>query len=238
MTYRLQLYMREDEVTPLSTLAERLRLLIDSWRASEPRADDWCYETDDGVAPVTTTQECGAALEANAYAWRVGDTKRVSYEPTLHAGAPAEALVSVTYSCGIGKIDIDGVFAPSRLVATVDPELTAGDATLLRTWMLKAIEIVRPLFGHAGSLDIPRPLMPLTPDPTPPIGWLTYLRHDLAAGLPPKLPAPAVAYPAPDGTLLVAHPELFQQHKSEHRKAVSALREALIEAGALSAVTA
>jgi hypothetical protein len=96
---------------------------------------------------------------------------------------------------------------------------------LLQTWLLKAVELLRPRFGHVGSLDIPIPVAPLSPAPRSPVGWLTYLSQ--AHRIPPKLPEPAVAYPAPDGTLLVAHPELFLDYKSAHRDAVRALDDAL-----------
>ncbi|HZO14633.1 MAG TPA: hypothetical protein VFB62_15275 [Polyangiaceae bacterium] len=217
MKYRLQLYM-DTSPTELGDLARQLRTLIDSWRVGE-----WCYEVGDGVKSVRSVEDCGAALEENTYPWKYGDQKRVSYEPTLFVGAPEAPLVSVTYTCGV---EIDLPLMPNRLVAIVDSELTADNgAALLQSWMLGAIEIFRPRFGHAGSLDIPTPVMPLTPHPKPPIGWLTYLTH--AFQVPAKLPQPSVAYAAPDGVLLVAHPELFLEFKPAHRDAVRNLEAAL-----------
>lgn len=233
MKYRLQLYMDEAETDPRD-LARRLWAVIDNWRATDPRADGWAYETDGGNERVASVEECQRALEDSAYEWSLGEEPRVSYEPTLCVGSPEAPLVQVTYTCGIGEIGIEGIFAPSRFEAIVDETMTADDgAALLQTWMLKAIEVLRPRFGHAGSLDIPQPLVPLSPDARPPVGWLTYLSHGLGE-LPPKLPHPAVAYPAPDGVLLVAYPALFLPYRSAHRESVNILRDALTESGALA----
>jgi hypothetical protein len=237
MKYRLQLYIDEG-VVPLGSLAQRLWAVIDSWRATDPRADGWRYEIDSGTARVASVEDCAGALEANAYAWRLGDQTRVSYEPILFVGEPDAPPVRVTYACGIGEIGLEGIFVPSRFEAIVDSRWTADNgAALLQTWMLKAVEVLRPRFGHAGSLEIPRPVMPLTPGQLPPVGWLTYL-SDALGQIPARLPHPAVAYPAPGGMLVVAHPELFLEYKSAHREAVAVLRVALEAAGVVAPLSA
>jgi hypothetical protein len=226
MSHRLQLYVDEGNLDRRE-LAQRLWSVLQAWRASEPRADRFRFEVEGGVADIAGVDDCERALEQNTYRWKVGDSERTSYEPTVFVGNAAAPLLRVTYSCGIGALDIEGIFAPSRFVAIVDRTLLDADgAALLRTFLLKAVELLRPRFGHVGSLDHPRPAMPLEPSPTPPVGWLTYLSHAYR-GIPSTLPSPSVAYPAPDGTLLVAHPELFLEYKSAHRDAVRALREKL-----------
>ncbi len=234
MIYRLQLYADEG-VVPLNELARRLWTILQTWRAAEPRADRWRYETEDGAeAGVSSLDDCLAAIESHSYAWHYGDERRVSYEPQLAAGDLDAPLIRVRYTCGIGELGLPGVFAPSRFEVLVDSSITSDDgARLLQTWMLTAIEVLRPRFGHAGSSEVPRPALPLDPEASVPVGWLTYLSHAQGT-VPAKLPAPSVAYPAPDGTLLVAHPELFLDYSAAHRQAVNALHDALAGAGLLA----
>ncbi len=231
--HRLQLYIEEGRQLAVGDLAKRLFRVLEAWRATEPRADDWRYERSDDDVAIKSVEDCGAALEASSYRWSFGKQRRLSYEPIVYVGPAAAPLAQITYTCGIGPVPIEGLFAPSRFTAHVDPRLTADNgAALLQTWMLKAIEILRPRFGHVGSMAVPQPVQPLTPEPVPPVGWLTYLHHELGH-VPPNLGHHGTAYPAPDGTLVVAYPELFAEHRSAHCQAIELVRERLFEAGAL-----
>ena len=229
MKYRVQLYGDPDRESPV-TYAARLWDLASAITATDPRADRWRFERGDTCPVVHDRDTCAAAVEVASYAWEIGEDQRVSYEPSLFVGEPDAPTVIVTYTCGIGTVPLEGIFCPTRLEILLDEGMLQNNgAQLLQTLMLKAIEIMKPRFGHAGTESAPPPLMPLTRRPSPPVGWLTYLSHALGEA-PHQFSTPTVAYPAPDGILIVAHPSLFLPFKKEHTAAVRAVGETLVAA--------
>ena len=90
-----------------------------------------------------------------------------------------------------------------------------------------------PDFGFAGSEAVPQAPLAIFSDGVPVVGWMTYLRRGFP-DIPRTFPEPAVVYPVgAKGTLVVAHPEPFDEHDPNQRATVDRAYETLKAAGVL-----
>jgi hypothetical protein len=187
------------------------------------------------LTPVTSEDDCAAAMALRTVQWKTGDTLRTAYEPRFFVDRKAGAPVSLAITCGIEPLGLDPLFAPNRLELLVRADVGDERASrpVLEALIRSAVAVFRPDFGFVGTESVPNAPMAVFSDGTPVVGWMTYLR----AAFPPvprTLPAPAVPYPVKDlGTLIVAHPELFHASNEAQRASMERVREVLKEAGVL-----
>ena len=187
------------------------------------------------LTPVTSEDDCAAALAQRTVHWKTGQTERISYQPRFFVDRKAGAPVSLAITCGIEPVGLDPMFVPNRLELLVRCDLGDERASrpVLEAAMRSAVSVFRPDFGFAGTESIPSPPVALFSDGTPVVGWMTYLRAAFPP-IPRTLPAPAVAYPVKDlGTLIVAHPEVFRESDGAQRASMERVREVLKAASVL-----
>lgn len=186
-----------------------------------------------GVAaplPASSPEACEEALRRSADTWFTGEIERVSYAPRFFLERSFAPPLEVTVTCGIEPLNLGPIFTPNRLDLRVSADLGDERCTrpVLEGLLRAAVLAFRPDFAFAGSESIPQAPLAIFSDGAPAVGWMTYLRHGFPE-IPRSLPHPAVAYPlAPLGTLLVAHPEPFDERSPTHRAAVERVREVLV----------
>jgi hypothetical protein len=101
-----------------------------------------------------------------------------------------------------------------------------------------AVKVFRPDWAFAGTDEVPLAPQALFSEGEPCVGWMTYLRAAFPE-VPRTLPQPSVVYPLDGlGTLIVAHPELFDDRDPGHRAAMARVREVLVQAKVLVAPSA
>jgi hypothetical protein len=178
---------------------------------------------------------CQSALEAHRVPWATGPTKRVAYQPRLFLERRAAPPVEVLLTCGIERLDLGPIYTPNRLDLRVrldaGEELTSPAA--LEAAMRAAIDAFEPDWGFAGAEGCPNPPVAVFSDGVPAVGWMTFLSSRYPE-IPAALPRPAVAHVIPRrGTLVVAHPDRFDERDATHLSAMEKVREALEAAGVL-----
>lgn len=227
--YRVQIYWpgRTDTVR---MMAAQIATFLKDIAPLHPGLARFGYENAQGkLTPVTSDDDCAAAIEQRTVRWKTGDVLRTSYEPRFFVDRKAGAPVSLTITCGIEPMGLDPMFVPNRLELLMRADLGDERASrpVLEALMRSAIGVFRPDFGFVGTESIPGAPVAAFSNGTPVVGWMTYLR----AAFPPvprTFPAPTVAYPVKDlGTLIVAHPELFHEADPAQRAAMERVREVL-----------
>lgn len=177
---------------------------------------------------------CRDALVAGEETWAIGEEEQKAYEARFYVGRQVASPVEVTVTCGIEPLPLGALFAPNRLRLAIrhdaPDEITTTDVVVGA--LTHAVATFGAAFGHAGSDRVPRTAMALYSPGVPPVGWVTYFSKAYPS-LPAKLPSPAVAHVVAGGSLVVAHPKPFREHKRNQREAIDAVRKALDEAGVL-----
>jgi len=179
--------------------------------------------------PVRSAADAVEALRARTIHWRTGDDEHTSYQARLVAEQAPE-LAELNVTSGIEPLGLDAIFTPNRAELRVDAASAALAPAALHAMLRALVDAFSPLFGFAGSAELPLAPTAIVSDGRPPVGWLTYLARGYPS-LPPSWPTPTVAYGWPEGTLVAAHPELFDERNPEHRAAMDRVRTLLDEAG-------
>jgi hypothetical protein len=191
------------------------------------------------ASPADTLEACEAALQAGVVAWRTGRVDRTSYQQRFFAERREASPVAFELTCGIEPLGLDFAFTPNRLeffVRTGVGDERASRA-VLESVIRAAVAVYEPDYGYAGSERTPTAPTPVFSEGTPAVGWMTYFSNAFPA-IPQTLPAPAVAYPVKSlGTLIVAHPELFDDRDPAQLAAVARVRDTLQAAGVLIPMT-
>ena len=180
-------------------------------------------------------QACEAALSAHRVDWATGPTKRIAYQPRLFLSRQADPPVEVKLTCGIERLDLGPIYTPNRLDVLVrrDAGEEITSAAALEAVLRAAIDAFRPDWGSAGVEGMPSVPLPVFSNGTPAVGWATFLSWKYPP-IPAVLPRPAVAHViGRRGTLIVAHPERFDERDPEQVEAIEEVREALSAAGVL-----
>lgn len=234
--YRIQLYWlgRADSVR---AMARQIATFLAEVAPIHPGLARFVFEDARAskLTPVTSEDDCEAALVQRTVHWQTGAIERISYQPRFFVDRKAGAPVSLSITCGIELVGLETMFVPNRVELLVRADVGDERASrpVLEAVMRSAIAVFRPDFGFAGTESIPSPPLALFSNGTPVVGWMTYLR----AAFPPvprTLPAPAVVYPVNEfGTLIVAHPELFHEHDEAQRASMERVRQVLSEASVL-----
>lgn len=234
--YRIQLYWlgRADSVR---AMARQIATFLAELAPIHPGLARFAFEDArlGKLTPVTSEDDCEAALVQRTVHWKTGPTERISYQPRFFVDRKVGAPVSLSITCGIELVGLEQMFVPNRVELLVRADVGDERASrpVLEAVMRSAISVFRPDFGFAGTESIPSPPLALFSNGTPVVGWMTYLR----AAFPPvprTLPAPAVVYPVKDlGTLIVAHPELFHENDEAQRASMERVRQVLKEAEVL-----
>ncbi|WP_437982275.1 Imm52 family immunity protein [Sorangium sp. So ce117] len=178
---------------------------------------------------------CTEALLRATVLWKSGQEQRTSYTPRFVVERDGARVALLSMSVGIEPLDIGPVFAPNRLdlqvsAAALDPK--TGPAAL-ENMLRVAVAVFQPEWGHAGTESQPAEPISLFSDGAPGVGWMTYLSAAYPP-LPTAFPSPSAAFPvASFGTLIVAHPGLFDPRDPAHSAAVNAIRDVLGEAEVL-----
>lgn len=176
---------------------------------------------------------CQRALEAYRVDWATGETQRVAYQPRFFVERKAAPPVEIHLTCGIERLNLGPIYTPNRLDLLIRrdvPDELASPA-VLEGIVRAGVEAFKPDWGFAGVEGIPEPPLAVFSDGAPSVGWMTFLSWRYPA-IPAALPTPAVTHVlARRGTLIVAHPDLFDEHDPAHREAVEKVRQALDAAG-------
>jgi len=187
------------------------------------------------ATPASSAAACEEALVRHAVLWRTGATERTSYQARFHVERRIGSPVAFTLTCGIEPLGLGAIFTPNRLEFLVRTDVGDERASrpVLEAVLRSAVTVFEPDWAFAGSAQVPLAPRAVFSDGTPVIGWMTYLR----AAFPPvprTLPAPAVAYPVGTlGTLVVAHPELFDDDDEAQLAAMARVHATLKAAGVL-----
>jgi hypothetical protein len=185
------------------------------------------------AAPLDSQMACTEALEEARVVWRSGSEERTSYTPSFILRRDGALVARLSLTLGIEPLDLGPIFAPNKVdleVRGLDPR--TGRA-LLEDALRAAVAVFRPDWGHAGAAAHPPAPIALFSDGAPTVGWMTYLSRAYPR-LPATLPSPAVASAVADfGTVVVAHPKLFDPADPAHVAAVDATARALRDARVL-----
>lgn len=232
-SHRILLYW-PGRTDPVPALAAQIHGFLSAAAALHPKLAGFLHQPR-GAAPrpASSASACEEALRQSAGTWQSGGRELTSYAPRFFLERPFAPPVEVTITCGIEPLGLDAIFTPNRLELRVRAADERAERPALEGLFRAAITAFRPDFAFAGSERVPQAPLSLFSDGTPPVGWMTYLRHAFPA-LPRTLPQPAVAYPVGAlGTLVVAHPDPFDEADPAHREAMARVREALSAAGVL-----
>lgn len=185
--------------------------------------------------PAAGAEACQSALETHRVDWATGPTKRVAHQPRFFLERRAAAPLEFQITCGIPRLNLGPIYTPNRLDLLVRRD--AGDEIVnpatLEAILRAAVEAFRPDWGFASLEGLPEPPLPVFSDGVPAVGWMTVLSSRYPP-IPAALPKPAVAHVLPRrGTLVVAHPELWNEADPAHQRAVEEVRETLEKAGVL-----
>jgi hypothetical protein len=237
--YRILTYWsgRTDAVP---VLAGQIAAFLGAAGALHPALRGFLFQAKGMAAPepVTGLAACAEALRRSTITWTTGETERTSYAPRFFLERRIDPPVEVTITCGIEPLGLPA-WTPNRLDLSMRGDVAdeRRSRPVLEGLLRSAVSAFRPDFGFAGTDLVPDAPIPLFSDGTPPVGWMTYLSAAYPP-IPPALPQPAVAYPIDgQGTLIVAHPDLFRDGDPAHRAAVERVREALKAAGVLVPAT-
>lgn len=223
---------REDDLRDHS---RRLSSFVTALGALHPKLKKLRFM--DGGSPKVASDaaSCQRALEAHQVDWATGDTKRVAYQPELFLDRKAASPVSVKLTCGIEPLNLGPIYTPNRLDLLVRRDASDGlvSREVLEGALRAAVESFAPDWGFLGVDGLPEPPLAVFSEGKPVVGWMVYFSVRYPE-IPAALPRPSVAYVlSRRGTLIAAHPELFNERDQAHRDAVEALRAALEEAGVL-----
>jgi hypothetical protein len=232
-SHRILLYW-PGRTDPVSALAQQIHGFLSQASALHPKLAGFLFQPRGGAPePVASVSACEEALRRSAGTWQSGGRELTSYAPRFFLERPTSPPVEVTITCGIEPLGLEAIFTPNRLDLRVRAADERVERPALEGMMRAAITAFRPDFACAGSERVPKAPLSLFSDGTPPVGWMTYFRRAFPA-LPRTLPEPAVAYPVEAlGTLIVAHPDPFDEADPAHRDALARVGEALSAAGVL-----
>jgi hypothetical protein len=224
-----------------TALGRQLLSFLDALRPLHPGLGRFQYldKRTKVASPADTLEACEAALQAGAVAWRTGRVDRTSYQQRFFVERRDGSPVSFDLTCGIEPLGLDFAFTPNRIELKVGTGVGDERASrpVLESVLRAAVAVYEPDFGYAGSERIPTPPVPVVSSGTPAVGWMTYLAS-VFPPIPPTLPEPAVVYPVSNrGTLVVAHPELFDDRDPTQLAALKRVRDALEAAGVLIPAT-
>jgi hypothetical protein len=188
------------------------------WSAIAPRTGT--------QTPVRGERDAVEVLRARTIHWQTGEARHTSYRARLTT-TQLGGFATLDVTTGIEPMDLDRVFTPNRAEVTVEARGANIAPGTLQYMMTALVNGWRPLFGFAGTLQDPPAPEAIFSDGRPPVGWLTYLSRAYPP-LPQVYPRPTTAYAMPEGTLVAAHPDLYDPADPAHAAAVERVR-ALLE---------
>jgi hypothetical protein len=186
-------------------------------------------------AAASGNDACQRALEAYRVDWATGETKRVAYQPRFFVERKAAPPVEIELTCGIERLNLGPIYTPNRLDLLMrrDAPDNLASPGVLEGIVRAGVEAFRPDWGFAGVEGVPDPPLAVFSDGVPSVGWMTFLSSKYPP-VPAALPKPAVSHVlARRGTLIIAHPDLFDERDPAHIEAVEKVRQALAAAGVL-----